>query len=316
MRHQSAFALACGLALVAIAAGPLAAQSAGPFIVAETGERFIRLHDAVSAIGGGSGTIRIAPGRYADCAVQESGRIAFVAEAPGTAIFDGGVCEDKATLVLRGRSSRVEGLVFTHAAVEDGNGAGIRLEQGDLSVSQTSFVDAQAGILSASDPSSAIAIDRSTFSGLGRRDPDGDHAHSIYVNDYGALTVTNSRFERGTGGHYLKSRSPRITVLDSSFDDSRGRSTNYMIDLPYGAVGRIAGNVFVQGLGKENYSTMIAVAAEGRNNSSAGLTIEDNIVSVSPGFRWRTAFVGDWRGEPLAIRNNRLGPGIALFARR
>ena len=305
------------LALTAtVAAGPLLAQPSAPFTVAERGESFESLQEAVDSIGNRSGTIRIASGRYDDCAVQEAGRIAYVAATPGSVVFDGGVCEDKATLVLRGRSARVEGLVFTHTAVEDGNGAGIRIEEGDLSVSQTLFLDAQSGILSASDPSSSITVDRSTFSGLGRRDPDGDHAHSIYVNRYGSLTVTNSRFERGTGGHYLKSRAPRIRVTDSSFDDSRGRSTNYMIDLPEGAVGRIAGNIFVQGIGKENYGTMIAVGAEDGENPSAGLTIEDNIVSLAPGFRWRTAFVGDWRGEPLVIRNNRLGPGIALFVRR
>jgi hypothetical protein len=268
----------------------------------------------VDSIGGGSGTIRIAPGRYRGCAVQEAGSVAFVAE-PGTAVFDGGACEGKATLVLRGRSARVEGLVFTHVRVADGNGAGIRLEQGDLSVSRTMFADGQCGILTANDPSGSIRIDRSTFSGLGKH-PDGDGAHSLYVGGYGQVTVTRTRFERGTGGHYLKSRAPRIEVLDSSFDDSAGRTTNYLIDLSNGAVGRIAGNVFVNGTGKENYGTMISVAPEGAENRSAGLVIENNDVSVAPGFRWHTAFVGDWSGEPLAVHGNRVGPGIALLERR
>jgi len=316
MNRRSACALGAGLALLAlIGSGPLRAQSGAPFLVEETGEAFERLQDAVDAIGGGRGTILIAPGRYRDCAVQESGRVAFVAERAGAAVFDGGVCEGKATLVLRGRSARVEGLVFTGQQVPDGNGAGIRIEEGDLAVAFASFVDAQCGILSASDPSGAITVERSTFSGLGGRSDGGD-VHSIYVGRYGALTVANSRFERGTGGHYLKSRAPRIAVLDSSFDDSRGRSTNYLIDLPDGAVGRIAGNTFVQGVGKENYGTMIAVAAEDGENPSAGLTIEGNIASVAPGFRWRTAFVGDWSGERLTIRDNRVGPGITPFARR
>ena len=311
MKH----ALAIALALTAAAASPLLAQSSGPFTVLETGESFDRLDEAVAAIGAGAGTIRIAPGRYSDCAVQEAGRVAYVAERAGTAVFDGGVCEDKATLVLRGRSARIEGLVFTHTEVDDGNGAGIRIEQGDLVVSRTLFVDAQCGILSSSDPSGTIRIDYSTFSGLGKR-PDGNGAHALYIGDYGALRVANSRFERGRGGHYVKSRAPRIEVIDSSFDDSQGRATNYMIDLPEGAVGRIAGNIFLQGTGKENYSTMIAVGAEDGDNPTAGLTIEDNDVSLAPGFRWSTAFVGDWRNEPLVIQGNRLAPGIALFARR
>jgi len=283
--------------------------------VTETGEGFHHLDDAVKSLAGGDGTIRIAPGRYKDCAVQESGRIAFVARIPGTAVFDGGVCEGKATLVLRGQGARVEGLVFTHVRVDDGNGAGIRIEKGDLSVAYSKFVEAQCGILSANDPSGVIRIDHSTFSGLGKH-PDGNGAHSLYIGRYGGLIVTNTRFERGTGGHYVKSRAPRIEVLDSSFDDSRGSATNYMIDLPNGAVGRIAGNSFTSGLDKENYGTMIAITAEGRVNPSAGLTIENNEASLAPGFRGSTAFVGDWSHEPLVIRGNRLARNIALVEQR
>jgi len=302
------------LIAAALASGALRAQETGPFTIVETGQSFSSLQDAVGAIGGGQGTIRIAPGRYEDCAVQEAGRVAFVAATPGTAIFDGGICEDKAVLVLRGRSARVEGLVFTHMHVSDGNGAGIRIEHGDLNVVQAMFVDGQCGVLSATDPNGTISIDHSTFSRLGKH-PDGNGAHSLYIGHYGALRVTNSRFERGTGGHYLKSRSPRIEALNNSFDDSQGVDTNYMIDLPEGAVGRIAGNTFLQGNGKENYSTLIAVHAEEGHNPTAGLIIENNVASVAPGFQWTSAFVGDWSAEALVMRDNRLGDRITAFER-
>ncbi len=309
MKRRFTFPLA---ALAAVATGPLQAQPSGPFTLAGTGESFGSLQAAVNAIGRGSGTIRIAPGRYGECAVQEAGRIAYVAERRGEAVFDGGACEGKATLVLRGKGARVDGLVFTRVRVPDGNGAGIRLQEGDLAVSFTHFSDGQSGILSHDGPPDSITVDHSTFSGLG----EGDGVHSIYIGHYGSLRVTNSRFEQGRGGHYVKSRAPRIEVLDSSFDDSRGRRTNYQIDLSNGAVGRIAGNVFVHGTGKENYATMISVAPEGAENRSAGLVIENNVASVAPGFRWTTAFVGDWSGERLEIRNNRLGPKIEMFGRR
>jgi hypothetical protein len=306
--------MAIGLILTPVV-GPAHAGYPAPFTVTETGESFGSLQAAVNAIGAGSGTIRIPPGRYKDCAVQEAGRVAFVAGERGKAVFDGGACEGKATLVLRGRSARVDGLVFTRVRVPDGNGAGIRIEQGDLSVSYTLFSDSECGILSAGDPNGSIAIDRSTFSGLGNPEA-SDVVHSLYINHYGALSVTRSRFERGASGHYLKSRAPRIEVLDSSFDDSQGRSTDYLIDLPEGAVGRIAGNIFVLGTGKENHGTMIAVAAETTKNASAGLVIEGNDASVTPNFRWSTAFVGDWSGEPLTVRDNRLGRRVNRLARR
>lgn len=302
---------------IAALAPPVAAQdSAGPFTVAETGAGYGRLQDAVAAIGGGSGTILIAPGRYGDCAVQDAGRIAFVAQKPGTAIFDGGICQGKATLVLGGRSARVEGLTFQNLRVPDGNGAGIRLRRGDLDVSETLFRDSESGILSADDPKGTIRIDRSTFSGLGRCGRDLACAHSLYIGGYGALIVTRSRFERGTGGHYVKSRAPRIEVSDSSFDDSAGRATNYMIDLPNGATGRIAGNSFVQGRNKENYSAFIMVAAEGADNASEGLVITNNDAALAPGLDRRTAFVADESGAALTIEKNRLSPSITRFEKR
>lgn len=306
--------LASLILAVAVAAPAMAANS-GPFTVRETGKSYNHLQQAVWAIGNGDGAIEIAPGRYRDCAVQEGGRVAYLAAQQGTVVFDGGACEGKATLVLRGVAAHVEGITFAHVAVRDGNGAGIRLERGNLGVVDDHFVDSQSGILSADDPAASIRVDKSTFSGLGAC-PSGGCAHSIYIGNYGSLSVTNSRFERGTGGHYVKSRSARIEVLNSSFDDSHGQSTNYMIDLPGGAVGRIAGNTFVQGPNKENHSAFITVAAEGVANPSRGLVIEDNTASMSPGVSWPSDFVADFSHEQLAIRNNKLGKGLTLFEQR
>lgn len=301
---------------LALLATPLLAQGGEPpFVVRESGEGFDKLQSAVDAIGEGAGTILIAPGRYRQCAVQEAGRIAYVA-APGTVIFDRNVCQGKAGLVLGGRSARVEGLIFQNYRVADRNGAGIRIEAGDLEVVDSQFRDSENGILSADDPGGSIRVDRSTFSGLGACEEDYGCAHSIYIGNYGRLVVTRSRFERGAGGHYVKSRTPLVEIRDSSFDDSAGRATNYMIDLSNGATGTIAGNVFVQGRDKENYSAFIMVAAEGVEHSSQGLAISDNQASIAPGIDRSTAFVADESGEAISLANNQLGPGIARFERR
>lgn len=302
------------LLLAVLFAAPAAAQDRpAPFTVAETGKGYWRLQDAVNAIGGGDGEIAFAPGTYRDCAIQSAGRIAYRAAQAGTAILDGGVCEGKAALVLRGRDAVVEGLTFTNMRVPDGNGAGIRLEKGPLTVSHSAFRDSEEGILTADDPASTIRIDHSSFAGLGRCDRGLSCAHGVYVGDYGALIVTASRFERGNGGHYLKSRAARNEVTDSSFDDTRGRSTNYMIDLCAGSTGTVSGNTFVQGKDKENHSALVTVAAEARAHPSAGLVIAGNTASMAPGAPWSTVFVADWSHEPLRIGANRLGKGIAAF---
>jgi hypothetical protein len=300
------------------AASPLLAQSAGaPFTIKESGRAFAALQEAVDAIGDGRGTVVIAAGRHRQCAVQNGGDVTFIAQQPGTAILESTACEGKAALVLRGRSSVVQGLIFQGITVPDANGAGIRMEKGRLEVRESLFRDSESGILSAADPSGSILVERSTFSGLGRCDRGLACAHSIYIGEYGSLVVRRTRFERGKGGHYVKSRAPRIEVSDSSFDDAGGRDTNYMIDLPAGAGGTIARNVFVQGRGKENYSALIAVAGEGRVNSSAALSIADNDASLAPGMDKPTVFVADWSGgEVSRIGANRLGPKIGRYEKR
>ncbi len=144
------------------------AQNAAPFQVAESGRSYASLQQAVSAIGEGEGTIIIAPGSYRQCAVQTAGVIAFRATVPGKAILDGGMCEGKAALVLRGAAASVDGIIFQNMRVPDGNGAGIRLEKGDLTITRSIFRNSEQGILTAEDRSGSISIDRSTFTGLGR----------------------------------------------------------------------------------------------------------------------------------------------------
>ncbi len=218
--------------------------------------------------------------------------------------------------MLRGRSAQVSGLVFQNMRVADFNGAGIRLEKGDLTVAESWFRDSQQGILTAADPAGRIVVDRSTFTRLGTCEGPGGCAHSIYVGDYGHLRVTRSRFEEGRGGHYVKSRAARVEIASSSFDDARGKATNYMIDLPGGAIGQISNNWFVQGRDKENYSAFIAVAAEGKAHSSAGLAIVGNDARLAPGVERSTVFVADWSGDALALGENALGPGLKRFEKR
>ena len=295
----------------------LPAQSgAGPYVVAESGRSFGRLQDAVDAIGEGEGTIRIAPGYHRECAVQTAGRIAFVATEPGRAIFDGVSCEGKAALVLRGAGARVDGLVFQNMRVPDGNGAGIRLEQSDLDVVNSLFRNSEEGILTADDSDATLTIDRSTFSRLGRCDRGLSCAHSVYTGIYGRVIVTRTRFEKGSGGHYLKTRAVQVDINDNSFDDTQGTATNYLIDLPSGSVGRIINNLMIQGRDKENYSALIAVAAEERKNPSRGLSITGNRATLPAGMDRKSVFVADWSGEALAIGANQLGAGLTRFEKR
>ncbi|HEX8554120.1 MAG TPA: right-handed parallel beta-helix repeat-containing protein, partial [Sphingomonas sp.] len=84
-------------------AAPAAAQQAAPFTV--EGRGFRTLGEALMENRGRDFTVMIAPGVYRECAVQQAGRVTFRAAQPGTVVFDGVACEDKAAFVLRGDGS-------------------------------------------------------------------------------------------------------------------------------------------------------------------------------------------------------------------
>lgn len=311
------------LALNALAAAtlvPAAVLVAQPvpeaFTVVETGQSFGTLQEAVNAIGPGRGTIRIQPGTYRQCAVQEAGVIVYEAPQPGSVTFAGRACEGKAAFVLRGVGAEIRGITFSNMRVPDGNGAGIRLEKGALNVAYGRFENSQQGILTANDPQGRIFITRSTFAGLGTCENAAGCAHSIYIGNYGALTVRESRFERGTGGHYLKARAAQVVIEGNSFDDANGQGTNYMIDLPAGSIGRIADNWFVQGRDKENFSAFIALGAEGLLHPSDGLRVENNEARFVPGLTRSSAFLADWTASRVVMQGNRIAGGIRQYEQR
>ncbi len=313
--------LLAAVGTIAVGAIPLAAllaQNGGraTYTVAETGRGYGSLQQAVDAIGDGEGTIMIESGNWNDCAVQNGGVVHFRAAEAGKALLGGRACEGKAALVLRGRGATVEGLVFADLSVPDGNGAGIRLENGPLRVSQSWFRDSQQGILTVNGVDSELVVDKSTFTRLGTCENSSGCAHSIYAGDYGSVKVTRSRFEQGTGGHYFKSRASRNVVENCSFDDSNGHGTNYLIDLPNGGTGAIRGNWFVQGRDKENWSALIAIGAEGASYSADGLIIADNEARLVPGLSRNPAFVADWTGDAIEMHDNRLGSSLKRYEKR
>jgi hypothetical protein len=304
------------LVSIAVTASAFAQSGSAPFTVAETGRGFASIGDALGAIGDGRGTVVVAPGTYRQCGVQQGGDVTIRAATPGTAIFDGTVCEGKGALVLRGRSSTIDGVIFQNIRVPDGNGAGVRLESGHLTVRNSLFRNSEEGILTGDYDGGQVVIDKSTFRKLGRCDRDLDCAHGIYIGRLANLSVTNSRFDQGDGGHYLKTRTARVTISGNSFDDSGGHLTNYMIDLSNGATGTIVGNEMVQGKDKDNWSAFITVAPEGREHSSAGLVIDGNKAGFVPGVERGSTFVANFTDDAVRIGTNQLAPSMKVKDRR
>ncbi len=215
---------------------------------------------------------------------------------------DGNDAQGKAIWVIAGDRTRVDRIEMSGAAVPDQNGAGIRQEGTDLTVTRSWFHDNQDGILTGADPESDIVIRRSRFfrNGVG----DG-YSHNLYVGDVRSLTVTGSWLWGADVGHELKSRAASNTIVGNLIDDADA-TASYSIDLPNGGRSLVAGNVIVQGPGSQN-PALVSYGAEGLTHPSHRIWVVNNTFVNR---RSSGTFVALAAGSRASLRNNLLlGPG-------
>ena len=184
----------------------------------------------------------------------------------------------------------------------DRNGAGIRQEGTDLTVTRSWFHDNENGILTGADPESDIVIERSRFFRNGYGD---GYSHNLYVGAVRSLTVTGSWLSRADTGHELKSRAARNTIVANRISDGDA-TASYSIDLPNGGLSLVAGNVVVQGPRSEN-PALVSYGAEGLTNPSRTLWVVNNTFVNQ---RTSGTYVALADGSRAHLRNNLLvGPG-------
>jgi hypothetical protein len=217
-------------------------------------------------------------------------------------LADGNDAQGKAVWVIAGDRVTVDRVELSGAAVPDRNGAGIRHEGTDLTVTRSWFHDNEMGILTGADPDSDVVVTRSRFFRNGAGD---GLSHSLYVGAVRSLSVSGSWFADVDRGHHVKSRAARTTVVASRISD--GDSTaSYSIDLPNGGRSLVAGNVVVQGPRSEN-SALVSYGAEGLTQPSRTLWVVNNTLVNR---RSSGTFVATAGGSDVRLRNNLLvGPG-------
>ena len=167
----------------------------------------------------------------------------------------------------------INGFEFSGAAVPDANGAGIRMQTGDLTLTNCYFHDNENGILTASDPNSDLVINNCEFdhngNGVG-------NTHNLYVGAINSVTITDSYFHDAVVGHEIKSRAANTTITGCRIQNEEG-SGSYNIDIANGGNATITGNVIEQGTNTQN-PALIAYGAEGLIWGSNSLTINDNVI--------------------------------------
>ena len=167
-----------------------------------------------------------------------------------------------------GANVTISGFELTGAAVsaDDGNnGAGIRYQGGNLTLTDDYIHANQEGILAGTPPvagTGTISISNSEFADNG----DGSgYTHNIYVNNIALLEITNSLITGAVVGHEIKSRALDTVITDNVIADGPTGTASYSIDLPNGGDATITGNVIEKGPDSENPS-FIAYGEESVTN--------------------------------------------------
>jgi len=172
---------------------------------------------------------------------------------------DGNSAQDKGIWVIQGNDVTVDSMEFSGASVSDANGAGIRFEGTNLTVTNSSFHDDENGILEGMvNPDSDIVIKDSLFYHCGAGD---GQSHNFYIGQVRSLTVTGSYMWGANVGNEMKSRAATNTIIGNLIDDADSQAS-WSVDLPNGGQSLIAGNVIIQGPNSQN-SNLVNYGQEG-----------------------------------------------------
>ena len=177
----------------------------------------------------------------------------------------------------------IEGFTFQGTHIPDDwghNGAGIRVDNGNLSLVNCAFIGNQDGLLTNAGRGISVSIDRSLFDGNGGNDGNGaGNIHAIYVGDVASFTITNSTIENTLVGHEVKSRAEVNTIVNNTIISGAGSGTgSYAIDLPNGGKSVVRNNTIIKGPNAEN-SNIIHFGGEGIPYAGSSLLVEGNLFS-------------------------------------
>ena len=267
------------------------------------GAEYTQPSAAIAAASAGD-TVAIAPGQYFDCGFVRAPRLTIegVGDA-ATVVLTDKACGGKALLVIDAPDVTVRNLTLTRARVPDGNGAGIRMEGGNLTVDHVRFVNNQDGILTAAGPTWVLTVTNSVFD---RNGSCADYcAHGIYAGAIAKLIVRDSHFTATKQAHHIKSRALLTEVTGSTIEDGPAGTASYLIEAPNGGSLIVRGNTLEKGPLAENHSAAIIIGDEGVTQPTGEITIENNVFTNDMTDH-RTAFVSNDTATEAMLRGNTL----------
>jgi hypothetical protein len=262
---------------------------------------------AAAAVAKNGDQIKIEPGQYFDCAVWNADNLVIEGTGPGVVITDK-TCMGKGLFVIEGNNTTVRNLTLTRARVPDMNGAGIRLDKGNLTVDTVKFIDNQNGIMGGV-PGTTVTIRNSDF------DRNGTCAeacaHGIYIGNVESMRVENSRFSNTRQAHSIKSRAKRTEVIGCTIADGPDGTSSYLIEAPNGGALIVRDNTLEKGPKSENHMAAISIGVEGVTNPTPEITVTNN--NFRNDGNYQTALVVNVTATPATLKGNKLAGSVTAL---
>jgi Right handed beta helix region len=228
--------------------------------------------------------------RRSPAAAAGAGRVRII--AAGTS------AEGKGLWVVRARRVTIEDIEFIGTRVPDSNGAGIRLERGQLTVRRCSFHDNETSVLTSSDPEGELVIENSQIGWHGWR---SGLAHSIYVGRIASFRLSGSWVHHNNIGHLVKSRARVNRIEYNRLTDEAGGRASYELEFPDGGAADVVGNLIQQGRDTRN-SVMVSYGTESLHWPQNRLRFAHNtVVNDHP---WGGTFLRAAMPSQVLLRNN------------
>ena len=292
-----------------VLAGIVASSPSGGATLEVGPSRTYKTPSAAAAVAKNGDHIKIEPGEYFDCAVWNADDLVIEGTGPGVVITDK-TCMGKGLFVVEGNNTTVRNLTLTRARVPDMNGAGIRLDKGDLTVDGVKFIDNQNGIFGGA-PGATVTIRNSDFDRNGTCA--AACAHGIYLENIDFLRVENSRFSNTRQAHSIKSGALRTEVIGCTITDGPEGTSSYLIDLPNGGATIVRDNTLEKGPKSDNHTTAIAIGEEGVTHPTPEIMITNN--NFRNDGNYQTALVWNVTATPATLTGNTLSGSVIPLKR-
>jgi len=256
------------------------------------GQQFVTIAAAVAASHDGD-IVQVQAGTYTNDYATINTKITLQGVGGMVKMVSTGSIPNGKGILVTNTDLTVDHFEFSGAKVSDLNGAGIRYQGGNLTITNSYFHDNQDGLLANASSTGTITIRNSEFDHNGAGD---GYSHNLYVGDIAKLTIDNSFFHDAVVGHEIKSRAAETVITNSRIFDESGTSS-YSIDLPNGGKATISGNTIQQGVNGGN-PNIIAYGEEGLTHSTNTATISNNVVYNDKG---SGTFIWDASGSSMSV---------------